>query len=74
MTKLKPCPFCGGEVTVARYDNWWSVIAKGTDPKTSCRCRVFMESELFHNDAEKERAKENLIETWNTRVEGEKEK
>ena len=67
MTELKPCPFCGGEVTVARYDNWWSVIAKGTDPKISCRCRVFMESELFHNDAEKERAKENLIETWNTR-------
>ena len=74
MTGLKPCPFCGGAVTVARYDNWWSIIASGNDPKLSCRCRLFMESELFHDEESKQETKEKLIERWNRRVSEAEEK
>ena len=68
MTELKKCPFCGGKVTIALYDNWWSIIASGNEPKLSCRCRLFMESDLFHDEDEKQRQKKKLIERWNNRV------
>ncbi len=73
MTELKPCPFCGGKVTIASYGNYWSIIASGNEPNVSCGCRLFMESELFdENDIwAKQRAKEKLIEKWNTRKENE---
>ena len=69
MTELKPCPFCGGAVTIADYGDYLSIIAKGTDPKVSCRCRLFMESEQFaEDDAEaRKRTKESLVEKWNRR-------
>ena len=68
-TELKPCPFCGKAVTIADYGDYLSIIAKGTDPKTSCRCRLFMESEQFSADDEeaRQKAKERLIEKWNRR-------
>ena len=68
-TELKPCPFCGKAVTIADYGSYLCIIAKGTDPKTSCRCRLFMESEQFSADDEeaRQRAKENLVEKWNRR-------
>ena len=54
--KLKPCPFCGGEVTVAE----------------GSYCHVFMESKTYYFDSsekDKERIKADLIEAWNKRVE-----
>lgn len=70
MTELKPCPFCGGKVTIADYDYCWSIIASGNEPNVSCGCRLFMESESFaKNDIlAKQRAKEKLIKKWNRRV------
>lgn len=69
MTELKPCPFCGGKVTIASYGNYLSIIASGNEPNVSCGCRLFMESELFdENDIlAKQREKEKLIEKWNKR-------
>jgi len=74
MTELKECPFCGGKVTIASYGNYWSIIASGNEPNVSCGCRLFMESELFdENDIlAKQRAKDKLIEKWNTRKEEDK--
>ena len=70
MTELKRCPFCGGAVTIANYGAYLSIISKGTDPKVSCRCRLFMESEQFaEDDAEaRKRTKESLVEKWNRRA------
>lgn len=72
MTELKLCPFCGKAVTIADYGSYLCIIAKGTDPKTSCRCRLFMESEQFSADDEeaRQRAKLNLVEKWNRRSDG----
>lgn len=72
MTELKPCPFCGGAVTIADYGDYLSIITKGTDPKVSCRCRLFMESEKFaEGDREaRRRAEDSLSEKWNRRFDG----
>ena len=75
MIELKPCPFCGGAVTIAITGNsrlgrrWF--VTRGTQKKTGCSCRAFMESELFYEDnkEEKEAARQELIEAWNRRAE-----
>ena len=71
--KLKPCPFCRGEVELAKMgDNgrmWW-FITRGRG-ENKCRCRVFMESEDFCiNDTTefKQKIKEELINAWNRRA------
>lgn len=74
-TKLKPCPFCGGTVTIKEFgdytEHWFCVtrnIGKGV-----CTCRIFMESEKFYTDANtraKNEIKRKLIEKWNKRVDG----
>lgn len=70
-TKLKPCPFCGGEVTIAligdKNTRWF--VTRGIG-KNKCTCRVFMESEQMPRDASKwtkETTKRELTEKWNTR-------
>lgn len=45
MEELKPCPFCGGEVSISYHGEkhrgyWWS-INRGINKKTKCRCRLF---------------------------------
>lgn len=72
---LKPCPFCGGKVTIAEMGNneyGLYIVTRGLyDDK--CTCRVFMESEkLEKSDTEerKTRIKEDLIEKWNKRIYG----
>ena len=73
MKELKPCPFCGGEVTIALkgdcYEQWF--VTRGFQ-SNRCTCRVFMESECFSEDASdlhKSNAKNKLIEAWNRRAE-----
>ena len=73
---LKPCPFCGGEVSIALTGqgviNWLFVTRGNSKSNKNCNCRVFMESDRFHIDrdnvdAEREKAMHNLVESWNRR-------
>ena len=68
MAKLKPCPFCGGDVAIVRGENCW-FITRGIRGAKGCNCRLFMESDAFHKDdvVARREAKENLIKAWNTR-------
>lgn len=65
--KLKPCPFCGGEVSLKDMGYFWMV---SRSYKSSCKCRVFLESRAFDRDnlGAMERAKERLIEKWSKRT------
>ena len=70
---LKPCPFCGGSVRIAKAgDNsmlWW-FITRGIG-ENPCKCRLFMESEDFAVNEDIKRKMElrkDLIEAWNRRV------
>ncbi len=74
MAELKPCPFCGGSVMIAKggFDGntWWFVTRSTAENK--CTCRVFMESEDFFYTApieEQRMRKKELIEAWNRRAE-----
>ncbi len=73
MAELKPCPFCGGSVSIAEsgddYIMWW-FITRGTGNK-ACGCRLFMESECVRCDDFELKAemRKNLIEAWNRRTE-----
>ena len=64
MTELKPCPFCGGEVRINDMGNYWVILRTS---RSSCVCRIFMESDQFHDKDGKQRQKEKLIEKWNNR-------
>ena len=73
MKELKPCPFCGGEVSIAlkgnNYVQWFVTRGFG---ENKCTCRVFMESDLFtkgDSDSVKNMVKNKLIEAWNRRAE-----
>lgn len=71
MTKLKPCPFCGGEVSIALcgdgFDAWW-FITRGHG-ENACKCRLFMESEKFNKDSEMaDFVADDLIAAWNRRA------
>lgn len=76
MEQLKPCPFCGGKVSIGRitaglpgdFVELWNI--HGGPNEGECNCRMFMESNIFwpdENDGAKE--KEELIQKWNTRAE-----
>lgn len=52
MTKLKPCPFCGGEAAISHYDNRSAVICM------SC---------LNQTAAWDDRNDDMAIEAWNRR-------
>lgn len=70
MTTLKPCPFCGGEVSIALcgdgFDAWW-FITRGHG-ENACKCRLFMESEKFNKDSEMaDFVADDLIAAWNSR-------
>ena len=71
MTGLKPCPFCGGEVRINYMGNNW-LISRAY--RSSCVCRIFMESDQFFDADSRETTKEKLIERWNNRVSEAEEK
>lgn len=77
MEKLKPCPFCGGEVSIALTGcvttNWFFITRGHSKDKPNCKCRVFMNSERYFIDCmdtkeAQERARKDLIKAWNTRA------
>lgn len=77
MEKLKPCPFCGGEVSMAltghASQNWFFITRGHSKDKPNCKCRVFMNSERYFIDCmdvkeAQERAQKDLIKAWNTRA------
>jgi len=69
--KVKPCPLCGGSVQIALMGcemHWLSITRSGEED--SCKCRLFLQSDLLYPDAtceEVEVARQELIERWNTR-------
>ena len=70
MRGLLPCPFCGGEVSIALcgdgFDAWW-FITRGHG-ENACKCRLFMESEKFNKDSEMaDFVADDLIAAWNRR-------
>ncbi len=73
MNDLKPCPFCGGEVTIAEggyHQTRWMYVTRGNE-ENRCNCYVIMESKTYDFDSsesEKAKIKANLIEAWNKRV------
>jgi hypothetical protein len=76
MAELKPCPFCGGSVSIAKSGHnsmlWWFITRGGG--RNGCKCRLFMESDDFPCNAPefvKKRFKNELIEAWNRRVNNE---
>jgi hypothetical protein len=74
--KLKPCPFCGGEVSMALTGcgsiNWVFITRGNSEIKKNCKCRLFMESERYAistvEHEEKERIMSDLAAAWNRRV------
>lgn len=69
--EFKPCPFCGGEVSIALcgdgFDAWW-FITRGHG-ENACKCRLFMESEKFNKDSEMaDFVADDLIAAWNRRA------
>ena len=71
MRELLPCPFCGGEVSIALcgdgFDIAWWFITRGHG-ENACKCRLFMESEKFNKDSEMaDFVADDLIAAWNRR-------
>ena len=74
---LKPCPFCGGALSIILIDNeqvdgcFFMVTRGNKKHKINCHCRLFMESELMPKNPSKWKKKSvinDLIESWNRRV------
>lgn len=72
--RLLNCPFCGGNVCIeldcSDDDCGYFWTFKSTKEKDGCICdNIFIESYYFddYDEEEKEKAKQKLIEAWNTR-------
>lgn len=75
--ELKPCPFCGGEVSMALTGcgaiNWVFITRGNSKTKKNCTCRLFMESNRYFIDCmdskeAAENARKDLAEAWNRRA------
>ena len=78
--ELKPCPFCGGEVSMALTGqgviNWLFITRGNSKHKKNCSCRLFMKSDIYfidRTDAKQaaKKAAKDLVEAWNRRVNNE---
>ena len=78
MDELKPCPFCGGEVSMAAIAHdgvYTAFITRGCSiTKKNCGCRLFMESDQILLDRvdfkeERDRERKKLAKASNRRVE-----
>lgn len=78
MEKLKPCPFCGGEVSMALTGqgsiNWLFITRGNSMTKKNCSCRLKMESDRYFigcidSKEAAENAKKDLADAWNRRAE-----
>lgn len=73
MLELKPCPFCGGEVSVAvtgdGTENWYFITRAYRKREKNCKCRLFMESNKYPVGCREaaRNARLKLIEAWNRR-------
>jgi len=74
--KLNPCPICKKDVSIKQMSNGdddiFFMVTRGNGKDKSCTCRLFMESELVRKDVsceQKEKAKHDLVEAWNSRSE-----
>lgn len=79
MAELKPCPFCGGESSVAFAHPWFMLkrlhnryVIAGCN-RCGCTTQLYYannhtRSPIF-NDVNTQRAKEKAIEAWNRRAE-----
>ena len=77
MTELKPCPFCGGNVGLAKMGDdiriWWIITRDIGENK--CTCRVFMESNPCYESSPKwlkQGIKQKLIDDWNRRADNDR--
>ena len=77
MVELKPCPFCGGEVSMGLTGcgtiNWLFITRGNSQTKKNCSCRLFMESERYFigcldSKEAAENARKELAEAWNRRA------
>ena len=71
MIKLKPCPFCGGVVNIARTsdgESAWFTVTRGA-VENACKCRVFMESEILYDEEKEAEELQRLVAAWNRRAE-----
>lgn len=71
MIELKPCPFCGENVSIALIGDFESCYWSVHHFSHKSKCRTFMESEKFdsYDDEAKSLEKERLIRRWNQRGE-----
>lgn len=78
MTELKPCPFCGEEVSIEKIPMWstYNGITHGyygcyefdihcTNTDCACRVRLGRNNTVYCNEKE---AKLNAIKAWNRRM------
>lgn len=75
MPELKPCPFCGGSVSIyvmSENDFNLHYVIAGNNGENRCACGVFMEGDSGFISASpkyyKTALKKSLIEKWNRRV------
>lgn len=61
MSKLKPCPFCGGEVIITDEEDFYMISCE------RCGCGVTFSS-LDGEDEIMEASKEETITSWNSRA------
>ena len=78
MEALKPCPFCGKEVTIKREPLWrgshgyvgcYEYIIQCDNPDCRCEINLGQNDTVYRDD---ETARQNAINAWNRRTKKER--